>query len=34
MKILYLECSMGASGDMLISALAGLLRTETLSFKR
>ena len=25
MKLLYLECSMGAAGDMLMSALAGLL---------
>ncbi|NLO49396.1 MAG: nickel pincer cofactor biosynthesis protein LarC [Clostridiales bacterium] len=25
MKILYIECAMGASGDMLLSALAGLL---------
>ena len=25
MKLLYLECGMGASGDMLLGALAGLL---------
>ena len=28
MRILYLQCGMGASGDMLTSALAGLLTEE------